>query len=90
MVHAGVEKYCVILLYLTVQYQYIYKKSYFVWVIYFEFVNNISIFFFLLYLHIDTLFVSTCMLVFIFHSLSSVFLTTHLITPGAHQSLNPY
>lgn len=68
----------------------IYKKSYFVWVIYFEFVNNISIFFFLLYLHIDTLFVSTCMLVFIFHSLSSVFLTTHLITPSAHQSLNPY
>lgn len=39
MVHAGVEKYCVILLYLTVQYQYIYKKSYFVWVIYFEFVE---------------------------------------------------
>lgn len=27
MVHAGVEKYCVILLYLTVQYQYIYIKK---------------------------------------------------------------
>lgn len=87
MVHAGVKKYCV-LLYLTEQYQYI-KNSYFVWVIYFEFVN-ISIFVFkILFTRLYTFCINLYACIYLY-SLSPVFLTTHLITPGGHQSLNPY